>query len=155
MCAICMFSTEALAAETNTVSSTVVTDKSVPTANAPSIVINNSDVCKSAYSAGVQTQILGIASGITVTAVAALCQDARIFDAMIMAGTPCPYRGKIGKEAQIGWEENPQDIPSGSRLMDDLKKKKNLKTNSPQTRKNNDYQTGETDPWLTDHENSD
>ena len=176
MCAICMFSAEALAADTNTVSSTVVTDKAPPTANAPSIVINNSDVCKSAYSAGVQTQILGIASGITVTdencerlklsrslfgmgmkvaAVAALCQDARIFDAMIMAGTPCPYRGKIGKEAQIGWEANPQDIPSGSRLMDELKKKMNLKTDSHQMRKNNDYQTEETDPWLTDHENSD
>ena len=171
MCAICMFSAEALAADTNTVSSTVVTDKAPPTANAPSIVINNSDVCKSAYSAGVQTQILGIASGITVTdencerlklsrslvgmgmkvaAVAALCQDARIFDAMIMAGTPCPYRGKIGKEAQIGWEENPQDIPSGSRLMDDLKKKNILKTDSHQMRKNNDYQTEETDPWLTE-----
>ena len=54
-------------AETNTVSSTVVTDKAPPTANAPSIVVNNSDVCKSAFSAGVQTQILGIASGITIT----------------------------------------------------------------------------------------
>jgi hypothetical protein len=93
--------------------------------------------------------------GMKVAAVAALCQDARIFDAMIMAGTPCPYRGKIGKEAQIGWEANPQDIPSGSRLMDELKKKMNLKTDSHQMRKNNDYQTEETDPWLTDHENSD
>ena len=36
----------ALAADTNTVSSTVVTDKSVPTANAPSVVVNNSDICK-------------------------------------------------------------------------------------------------------------
>ena len=56
------------AADTNsTVSSTVVTDKAPPTANAPSVVVNNSDVCKSAFSAGVQTQILGIASGVTVT----------------------------------------------------------------------------------------
>ena len=57
----------ALGADTNTVSSTVVTDKAPPTANAPSVVVNNSDVCKTAASAGVQTQILGIASGITVT----------------------------------------------------------------------------------------
>ena len=57
----------ALGAETNTVSSTVVTDKSVPTASAPSVVINNSDVCKTATSGAVQTQIFGIASGITVT----------------------------------------------------------------------------------------
>ena len=52
---------------TNTVTGTTTVDKTPPTASAPSIVINNSDVCKSAYSAGVQTQILGIASGITVT----------------------------------------------------------------------------------------
>ena len=35
--------------------------------SAPSVVVNNSDVCKSAFSAGVQTQILGIASGMTIT----------------------------------------------------------------------------------------
>ena len=54
-------------AETNTVSSTVVTDKAPPTASAPSVVVNNSDVCKSAYSAALQTGFAGIASGITVT----------------------------------------------------------------------------------------
>ena len=54
------------AADTNT-NSTVVTDKAPPTASAPSIVINNSDICKSAASAAIQTQILGFASGITVT----------------------------------------------------------------------------------------
>ena len=42
--------TSASGAETNTVSSTVVTDKSVPTANAPSVVVNNSDICKVATS---------------------------------------------------------------------------------------------------------
>ena len=41
-------------AETNTVSSTVVTNNTPPTANAPSVVVNNSDVCKTAASAGVQ-----------------------------------------------------------------------------------------------------
>ena len=66
ICAVSLFSANAFA-ETNTVSSTVVTDKAPPTANAPSIVVNNSDVCKSAFSAGVQTQILGIASGVTLT----------------------------------------------------------------------------------------
>ena len=53
--------TSAKGADTNTVSSTVVTDKSVPTANAPSVVVNNSDICKTAASTAVQTQILGIA----------------------------------------------------------------------------------------------
>ena len=126
------------AADTNTVSSTVVTDKSVPTASAPSVMINNSDVCKSAASAAIQTQILGFASGITITdstcqrlklsralyamgmkvaAIASLCQDARVFDAMMMAGTPCPYKGLIGDEARSGWEENPDLAPSGSQIL--------------------------------------
>ena len=123
------------AAETNTVSSTVVTGNPPPTASAPSIVINNSDVCKSAASAAIQTQIFGFASGITVTdenceriklarglygmgmkvaAVSMLCQDARVFDAMLMAGTPCPYRGKIGRDAQEAWERNLDDVPENS-----------------------------------------
>ena len=158
MGAVSLFTVNATA-ETNTVSSTVVTDKAPPTANAPSIVVNNSDVCKSAFSAGVQTQILGVASGITITdencermklsrslfgmgmkvaAVSTLCQDARVFDAMLMAGTPCPYKGKIGKEAKKAWEENPEDIPSGSLLMTELKKNKSLTE-----RKNHDYQVRE------------
>ena len=62
-----LFSVSVRAADTNTVSSTVVTDKAPPTASAPSIVINNSDVCKSAASAAIQTQILGFASGITIS----------------------------------------------------------------------------------------
>ena len=137
-----IFASSTALAQTNTVSTvtsgTVTVDKTPPTASAPSIVINNSDLCKSAFSAGVQTQILGIASGVTITdkncerlklarslfgmgmkvaAVSTLCQDARIFDAMIMAGTPCPYKGKIGTEAQKAWEENPNDVPEGSKLM--------------------------------------
>jgi hypothetical protein len=141
----------ALKAETNTVTSTVTgtntvtVDKTPPTASAPSVVVNNSDVCKSAFSAGVQTQILGIASGMTVTdencerlklarslygmgmkvaAVSALCQDARVFDAMIMAGTPCPYRGKIGTQALDAWKENPDEVPSGSLLVPTSSSKK-------------------------------
>jgi len=110
------------AAQTNTVTSTVTgtntvtVDKTPPTAAAPSVVINNNDVCKSAYSAGVQTQILGIASGITVTdencerlklarslygmgmkvaAVSTLCQDARVFDAMLWQEIRAPIEGKL------------------------------------------------------------
>ena len=43
--------------ETNTVSSTVVTNNTPPTANSPSVVVNNSDVCKTAVAGAVQTQI--------------------------------------------------------------------------------------------------
>jgi hypothetical protein len=132
---ICTWTKPLFAADTNTVSSTVVTDKSVPTANAPSVVVNNSDICKTAASTAVQTQILGIASGITITdenceriklsrslysmgmkvaAVSTLCADPRVFDAMHMAGTYCPYMGAIGEDARKGWEENPDMVPKGS-----------------------------------------
>ena len=135
------------AADTNTVSSTVVTDKTPPTASAPSVVINNSDVCKSAASAAIQTQILGFASGITITdencermklsrslylmgmkvaAVSTLCQDARVFDAMWMAGTPCPHYGAIGDDARKGWEENIDDVPSGSQIFKKKLKKQEV-----------------------------
>jgi len=35
-----------------------------------------------------------------------MCQDKDVFDAMMMAGTPCPYDGKIGDEAKIAWESH-------------------------------------------------
>ena len=49
--------------------------------------------------------------GMKVAAVAALCQDRRVFDAMNDAGTPCPIDGKIGKDAAEAWEANPQRKP--------------------------------------------
>jgi|TARA_R100000231_G_scaffold66129_1_gene53046 hypothetical protein len=131
-------STKIYAADTNTVSSTVVTDKAPPTANAPSVVVNNSDICKTATSGAVQTQIFGIASGVTITdenceriklsrslyamgmkvaAVSTLCADPRIFDSMWMAGTYCPFMGKIGLEAKEGWEANPTLVPKGSTVF--------------------------------------
>jgi hypothetical protein len=129
------FVTSVHAADTNTVSSTVVTNNTPPTANSPSVVVNNSDVCKTAVAGAVQTQILGISSGITVTdenceriklsrslysmgmkvaAVSTLCADPRVWDAMYMAGTYCPYMGAIGEEAKEGWEANSDLIPEGS-----------------------------------------
>ena len=133
---LCLTPFIVLGADTNTtVSSTVVTDKTPPTASAPSVVVNNSDVCKSAYSAGIQTGIVGMASGVTVAdenceriklsrslygmgmkvaAISMLCQDARVFDAMMSAGTPCPYEGKIGDEAKQQWTLNPNKIPKDS-----------------------------------------
>lgn len=135
-----LFPLDVLGADTNTVSSTVVTDKSVPTANAPSVVVNNSDVCRTGMSVGAQTGIFGVSTGHTiiddnceriklarslyfmgmkVAAVSLLCQDARVFDAMTMAGTPCPYKGKIGEEAKLAWEANQGDVPEDSRTFED------------------------------------
>ena len=137
LCFVLVFSaiSSANGADTNTVSSTVVTNNTPPTANAPSVVVNNSDICKTAVAGAVQTQILGISAGVTVTdenceriklsrslysmgmkvaAVSTLCADPRVFDAMHMAGTYCPYMGAIGKEAEEGWKKNPDMVPEGS-----------------------------------------
>ena len=133
-------STDVRSADTNTVSSTVVTDKSVPTANAPSVVVNNSDICKVATSGAIQTNILGIAtgvvvddelcqllklsrqlyaSGLKVASVSLLATDPRVFDSLVMAGTPPPYMGSIGSEALEKWKSNPDMIPEGSTVFKD------------------------------------
>ena len=124
-----LFLSTSVFAETNTVSSTVVTNNTPPTANSPSVVVNNSDVCKTAVAGAVQTQILGISAGSTVrdmnceklknaktlydmgmkvAAVSVMCQDPRIFTAMMNAGTPCPIDGMIGEQAKDAWN-NPEN----------------------------------------------
>jgi hypothetical protein len=126
--------------ETNTVSSTVVTNSTPPTASAPSVVVNNSDVCKVATSGAIQTNILGLATGVVVddelcqllklsrqmyaaglkvAAVSILAQDPRVFDSLVMAGTPPPYMGSIGSEALEKWKSNPHMIPEGSMVFKD------------------------------------
>ena len=122
-------------AETNTVSSTVV-NNTPPTANAPVIANSNSDICKVGIGGSVQNNVLGVATGILVddelcqklklsrsmygygmkvAAVSILCQDPRVWSAMTDAGTPCPVRGLIGAEAASYWENNPSEIPDGSK----------------------------------------
>ena len=61
--------------------------------------------------------------GMKVAAVAILCQDKRVFAAMEMAGTPCPYYGKIGKEAAVGWQENRIERPDYEEKKDMFLKK--------------------------------
>ena len=117
-----------------------------PTAVAPAMMSGgNSDLCTTGTSGAVQTQILGVSSGGTVrdlncerlknakvlydmgmkvAAVATLCQDRRVFDAMWYAGTPCPYEGMIGEKAKIAWNENPNKIPKPEEIKgDDFYKK--------------------------------
>ena len=105
-------------------SSTTTVKSPPPTAVAPAITTINNDVCATAASGAVQTQILGISMGGTtrdmnceriklsknlydmgmkVAAVATLCQDDRVFKAMLDAGTPCPVQGKIGEQAKEIW----------------------------------------------------
>ena len=49
--------------------------------------------------------------GMKVAAVSVMCQDKRVFDAMMNAGTPCPYDGMIGDAAKAGWEADPEAQP--------------------------------------------
>ena len=98
----------------------------------------NSDLCTIGASASVQTQILGISAGGTYTeenckrlknakvlydmgmkvaAVSTMCQDRNVFDAMMNAGTPCPYQGLIGDAAKLGWETHVEETEKELKLM--------------------------------------
>jgi len=91
---------------------------------------SNNDLCTIGVAGAVQTQILGISAGGTFTeencmrlknakvmydmgmkvaAVSVMCQDPKVFDAMMNAGTPCPYDGQIGEAAKLGWETHVQE----------------------------------------------
>ena len=98
----------------------------VPSAMAPSISSYSSDMCKSAVSGGANTGVISISGGATVTdenceriklakvmndlglkvaAVGVLCQDERVFEAMLQAGSACPINGAIGDAAMRAWYE--------------------------------------------------
>jgi hypothetical protein len=117
-----------------------------PTAVAPSMLSGgNPDLCTTGSSGSVQTQVFGVSGGGTVrdlncerlklsktlfdmgmkvAAVATMCQDKRVWDAMQQAGTPCPYQGQIGAQAQQSWEANPDKIPKlQEEKVDDTYKK--------------------------------
>ena len=105
---------------------------SPPSASAPSYNSMTQDVCAVGVSAGIQTFGIGISGGkhvidkncerlklarilndfgMKVGAVALLCQDERVFEAMIQAGTPCPIDGRIGKEAMALWSKYDHERP--------------------------------------------
>jgi len=113
-----------------------------PSAVAPSIMSYSQDLCTTGASSAVQTQFFGISSGrsvrdencerlknskalydmgMKVAAVALLCQNEKIFRAMEQSGSPCPYKGKIGAEAQKAWDENPEDRPDWHLIKADMK----------------------------------
>jgi hypothetical protein len=100
--------------------------RTVPSASAPSISAMSQDLCTVGISAGGQTFSFGASLGMTkrdlncerlklakslhdmgmkVAAIGIMCQDSRVFSAMSMAGTYCPYNGKIGLEAKAEWEK--------------------------------------------------
>jgi hypothetical protein len=113
-----------------------------PTASAPSVTNAGSDVCLAGASAGIQTFGVGVSGGksfrdknceriklsrelntlgMKVAAVAILCQDERVFEAMEQAGTPCPFEGKIGKQAKMAWQKYDKLRPDHEQYIKNLK----------------------------------
>ena len=108
------------------------TKSAPPSASSPSYNSMTQDVCAVGGSLGIQTFGLGVSGGkhfidkncerlklarilndfgMKVAAVAILCQDERVFESMIQAGTPCPIDGKIGKEAKQLWGKYDHESP--------------------------------------------
>src|SRR6056300_497608 len=117
---------------TQTINQNVKSKAPPASAIAPSIMSYSQDLCTVGRSGAFQGQVFGFSTGATVTdencerlklskylydtgmkvaSVSILCQDPRVFKAMEMAGTPCPYQGQIGKEATKAWAENKSKRP--------------------------------------------
>ncbi len=135
---------ESTSTTTNTTNSDI--KSSPPTAAAPSFSAQSQDVCATGASGGIQTFGLGISGGKTfrdlnceriklakvlndfgmkVASIALLCQDERVFEAMINAGTPCPIDGKIGDAALVIWQKYDHERPDFKtyvKRMDERKK---------------------------------
>ena len=58
-----------------------------------------------------------------VGSVSLLCQDSRVFEAMINAGTPCPIDGKIGKDALALWTKYGHERPDYETYIKRIKKR--------------------------------
>ena len=118
-----------------------------PSAGAPSYNSMTQDVCAVGASAGIQTFGVGVSGGkhfidkncerlklarilndfgMKVAAVAILCQDERVFESMIQAGTPCPIDGRIGKEAMKLWEKYEFERPDYKAYVKRMKKRETV-----------------------------
>ena len=127
---------------TNTTNAYSGDSRVVTSSSAPSMSAMSQDLCVVGVSAGFQKFGLGFSGGtyrtdenceriklskvlndlgMKVAAVSILCQDERVFHAMIQSGTPCPYNGKIGNEAKKEWEKYDKLRPDYDRYVADLK----------------------------------
>jgi hypothetical protein len=134
---------------TSTTSNTTTSNirSSPPTAGAPSYNSMTQDVCAVGASAGIQTFGVGISGGkhfidkncerlklsrilndfgMKVAAVALLCQDERVFESMIQAGTPCPIDGKIGSQALKLWKKYDFERPDYKAYVKRMEKRKEV-----------------------------
>ena len=136
---------ESTSTTTNTTNSDI--RSAPPTAGAPSYNSMTQDVCAVGASAGLQTFGVGISGGkhfidkncerlklarilndfgMKVAAVAILCQDERVFESMIQAGTPCPIDGKIGKDALALWTKYDFERPDYKAYIKRVEKRKEV-----------------------------
>ena len=118
-----------------------------PSSSAPSYNSMTQDVCAVGASAGIQTFGVGVSAGkhfidkncerlklarilndfgMKVAAVAILCQDERVFESMIQAGTPCPIDGKIGKNALALWNKYDFERPDYKAYVKRMKKREEI-----------------------------
>ena len=137
---------ESTSTTTNTTNSDI--RSAPPSAAAPSYNSMTQDVCAVGVSAGIQTFGVGISGGkhvidkncerlklarilndfgMKVAAVAILCQDERVFESMIQAGTPCPIDGKIGKSALALWKLYEFERPDYKAYVNRMKKREEVK----------------------------
>ena len=135
---------------TNTTNAYSGDSRVVNSASAPSMSAMSQDLCVVGISGGISKFGIGISGGtyrtdenceriklskvlndlgMKVAAVSILCQDERVFHAMIQSGTPCPYNGKIGNEALKEWKKYDKLRPDYEQYTADLKyiEKKNKK----------------------------
>ena len=139
---------EGSSSNTTTSSTTNSNIKSAPpSSNAPSYNSMTQDVCAVGASAGIQTFGVGVSAGkhfidkncerlklarilndfgMKVAAVAILCQDERVFESMIQAGTPCPIDGKIGKNALALWTKYDFERPDYKAYVKRMKKREEI-----------------------------
>ena len=116
----------------------------VPSSSAPSMSAYSQDVCAVGRSGGLQLPGVGLSGGSTardmncermklskllndygmkVAAVAILCQDQRVFEAMEQAGTPCPFEGKIGKDAKAQWNKYDIERPDYDKYVEKMEER--------------------------------
>ena len=140
--------------QTNTTTSTTTnttttngSDVPVNSANAPSFSAMSQDVCSTGISGSVSTMGFGVSGGkhirdlnceriklskvlydygMKVAAVSILCQDERVFEAMQMAGTPCPFEGKIGKAALDQWNKYDIERPDYNSYVSKLENRSRI-----------------------------
>jgi len=157
-------------ADSNTVSSSTVTgtttvDRTPSTAASPNVIINNQDVCTTGISGAAQSAWFGLSFGKTirdencerlklarslygmgmkVASVSLMCQDTRVFQAMEMAGTPCPIDGKIGEAAKVIWDKEPYRRP-------DYHEWREKRENKDKVKELDTYKNDEEPDWDDDY----